>query len=172
MAIKRRMVAMIGYSDRIAGALRLGLWMHRRIPMLGTALSIVIDKLVFLFYTVDGSSRRIDVKDLRIPHPGGVLLGGNGIVSRGRVLVNAGVKFVGPIPDDPDYLAAHARGEVFTLGDNVVLGANAVLIGPLTICDNVLIGAMSLVNSDIAEPGVYVGTPARKISNVARDVWF
>lgn len=172
MSIRRRLAAAINYSGRIAWALRLGLWLHRRVPVLGTALSIVIDKAIYFFYGVDASSRRIDVADLRIPHPGGVLLGGNGIVSRGRVMVNAGVNFVGPMPDDPDYLARHATGDVFALGDNVVVGASAVLIGPLTICDNVLIGALSLVNSDITEPGVYVGAPARKTSDSTRDVWF
>lgn len=172
MSIRRRLVAVIGYSGRIAWALRLGFWLNKRVPVLGKALSIIIDKAVYFFYGVDASSRRIDVADLRIPHPGGVLLGGNGIVSPGRVLVNSGVKFVGSIPDDPDYLARHAEGNVFAVGDNVVVGAGAVLIGPITICNNVLIGAMSLVNFDITEPGVYVGVPARRISESARDVWF
>ena len=33
----------------------------------------------------------------------------------------------------------------------------------IKICDNTTIGAMSFVNKDILEPGVYVGVPAKKI---------
>ena len=64
-----------------------------------------------------------------------------------------------------------ANAGVFVLGDNVVIGANSVVMGPVDICDNVLIGAMSLVNRSIAEPGVYVGVPARKVSAEVSDEW-
>ena len=60
---------------------------------------------------------------------------------------------------------------MFVLGDNVVIGANSVVMGPVDICDNVLIGAMSLVNKSISEPGVYVGVPARKVSAEVSDEW-
>jgi len=52
-----------------------------------------------------------------------------------------------------------------------VFGANAVVIGPIDICDNVVIGAMNLVNKSITEPGVYVGTPVRRIADVSSDEW-
>ncbi|MEO9461766.1 MAG: hypothetical protein ABJ242_03430 [Marinomonas sp.] len=169
---RNRLSSWVGYHSRVAAGLRLGRWLAGHIPFIGSALSILVDKGLFFFYNIDGSSRRIDVSSLHVPHPGGILLGGNGIVSDGRVLVNAGVKFVGPMPDDEPYLERHARGDVFNVGDNVVFGTNSVIIGPVTICDDVLIGAMSMVNKDIAEPGVYVGVPARKIADEVRDVWF
>jgi acetyltransferase-like isoleucine patch superfamily enzyme len=100
-----------------------------------------------------------------------VLLGGNGIVSKGRVAVMAGVKFVGRSPTDAEYLARHREQRVFVLGDNVVIGANSVILGPIDICDNVLIGALSLVNRSISEPGVYVGIPARKVSSEVSEEW-
>nr|HQU73633.1 N-acetyltransferase [Calditrichia bacterium] len=34
---------------------------------------------------------------------------------------------------------------------------------PVRICDNVVIGAGSVVTRDITEPGIYAGNPARKI---------
>jgi len=172
MSLKRFITSQIPVTNRITGLLQLGRWFSMTIPVIGTVISICLDKFIFFIYGVDGSSRRINVRHLRIPHPGGVLLGGNGINSNGRVLVNAGVKFVGVMPDNSYYLERHERGNVFELGDNVVIGANSVLIGPVSICDNVLIGAMSLVNKDITEEGVYVGCPAIKISNEVRDVWF
>ena len=102
----------------------------------------------------------------------GILLGGNGIVSPGRVAIMAGVKFVGRHPADPDYLARHREGRVFQLGDNVVIGANSVVVGPVEICDNVVVAAMSLVNRSIAEPGTYAGIPAKKVrEEIPGDDW-
>ncbi len=46
------------------------------------------------------------------------------------------------------------------IGDNVSIGSNATIL-PVQICDNVVIGAGSVVTKDINEPGVYAGNPAR-----------
>ena len=34
---------------------------------------------------------------------------------------------------------------------------------PVTVCDDVVIGAGSVVTKDITEPGTYVGNPARRL---------
>ena len=49
------------------------------------------------------------------------------------------------------------------LGDRCFIGAGAVVIDKISICDDVTVGAGSVVIRDITEPGVYVGSPARKI---------
>ena len=51
------------------------------------------------------------------------------------------------------------------VGNKVSIGSNAT-IPPVRICDGVVIGAGAVVTSDIAEPGIYAGNPARKIRNV------
>jgi len=57
------------------------------------------------------------------------------------------------------------KGNV-VIGNNVLVGAN-VYIGPgIEICDNVLIGANSVVNKSIFEPGVYAGNPMVKVSGI------
>lgn len=48
------------------------------------------------------------------------------------------------------------------LGNKVYVGSNSTLL-PVTICDDVVIGAGSVVTKDITEPGTYVGNPARKL---------
>lgn len=50
-----------------------------------------------------------------------------------------------------------------TIGNRVYIGTGAVIKEKVSICDDVIIGALSFVNRDITEPGTYVGTPARKI---------
>lgn len=52
-----------------------------------------------------------------------------------------------------------------TIGDNVSIGSNATIL-PVKICDNVVIGAGSVVTKNIEEPGVYVGNPAKKVRNL------
>jgi acetyltransferase-like isoleucine patch superfamily enzyme len=46
------------------------------------------------------------------------------------------------------------------IGNHVSIGSNVTIL-PITICDNVVIGAGSVVTKDITKPGVYVGTPAQ-----------
>ena len=46
------------------------------------------------------------------------------------------------------------------IGNQVSIGTNATVL-PVNICDRVVIGAGAVVTKDIAEPGVYVGNPAR-----------
>ena len=83
----------------------------------------------------------------------------------------SGVKLGGRLPNDELYLEKHKQQKVFEFGDNVVIGTSSVLLGPLTICDNVMIGSMSLVNKSINEPGVYVGIPVKKVSENISYEW-
>jgi len=46
------------------------------------------------------------------------------------------------------------------LGNRVSVGTNATIL-PVTICDQVVIGAGAVVTKDIAVPGIYAGNPAR-----------
>ena len=170
--MKSFLINLISMSWQVKMLIGLGGFLGNRVPIVGKLLSIIVDRVILLFFALDVSSRNIFVHDLRIPHPTGVLLGGNGIRSNGRVLVNAGVKFVGRSPNDPVYLQRHAEKAVFCLGDKVMVGANSVLIGPLEICDDVVIGAMSTVTKNITVVGTYVGSPARRVGDSNASAWF
>ena len=50
-----------------------------------------------------------------------------------------------------------------TIGDNVTLGANVVIIGNVRIGNNVTIGAGSVVVRDVPDNAIVVGNPARII---------
>lgn len=52
-----------------------------------------------------------------------------------------------------------------SVGNRVSIGSNATIL-PIRICDDVVIGAGSVVTKDIAEPGIYAGNPARKIREI------
>ena len=48
------------------------------------------------------------------------------------------------------------------IGNNVSIGSNSTIL-PIEICNNVVIGAGSVVTKNITDPGVYVGNPAKKL---------
>ena len=48
------------------------------------------------------------------------------------------------------------------ISDKVSIGSNSTIL-PVTICNNVVIGAGSVVRKNIVEPGVCAGNPAKKI---------
>lgn len=51
----------------------------------------------------------------------------------------------------------------FIIGDNVQMGAQSVILGPVCLGHNLVIGALSLVNSDFENDKVLVGIPAREL---------
>jgi len=53
------------------------------------------------------------------------------------------------------------------IGDNVSIGSNATIL-PVNICDNVVIGAGSVVTKDINRPGIYVGNPAKLLRQLEK----
>jgi acetyltransferase-like isoleucine patch superfamily enzyme len=50
------------------------------------------------------------------------------------------------------------------IGNNVSIGSNATIL-PVSICDNVVIGAGAVVTKDIEQSGIYVGNPAKKMKS-------
>lgn len=50
--------------------------------------------------------------------------------------------------------------EATSVGDRVSIGSNATIL-PVSICNDVVIGAGSVVTRDISKPGTYAGNPAR-----------
>lgn len=94
-------------------------------------------------------------KSFYIGHFGGIILnaqtviGNNCNISQG---VTIGVSGTG-----------EKRG-VPVIGNNVYIGANAVVAGKITVGDNAVIGACSLVTSDVNSNAVVVGVPATEVS--------
>jgi len=50
-----------------------------------------------------------------------------------------------------------------TVGSHCMIGAGATVIDKVSVCDRVIVGANSTVVSSIDRPGVYVGSPARRV---------
>ena len=61
------------------------------------------------------------------------------------------------------YLTADGECKPVRIGDNVFIGAGTIIAPGVTICSDAVIGALSFVNKDITEPGIYAGSPVKRI---------
>jgi acetyltransferase-like isoleucine patch superfamily enzyme len=82
-----------------------------------------------------------------------VTIGDECFISHGAMFINDPFATGGPA-GKPDLWRATR------LGNRVSVGTNATIL-PVTICDQVVIGAGAVVTKDITESGIYVGNPAR-----------
>jgi serine acetyltransferase len=130
-----------------------------RFGVFGKAISIALDNLMLTLYGIELTARTLDIKQLVVGHSTGVVLGGNGIRCTGRLHLSSGVVFARRYSLD----AGTEPDVFFDIHGDLTVGANTVILGPIKICGPVTLGALTLVTRDILEPGVYIGTPARKI---------
>src|SRR6266576_4827400 len=82
-----------------------------------------------------------------------VSIGDDCFISHGAMFIND--VFVAGGPAEKPQLWRPTK-----LGNRVSVGTNATIL-PVTICDQVVIGAGAVVTKDIVEPGIYAGNPAR-----------
>ncbi len=85
-----------------------------------------------------------------------VTIGNNCFISHGAMFINDTFSEGGPAGgDETKWLKTE-------IGSHVSIGTNATIL-PVKICNNVVIGAGSVVTRDITESGIYAGNPAKRI---------
>ena len=95
------------------------------------------------------------------------------IMHLGSILVNENVK-VGKncsIHINTALVAGGTSSEAPLLGDNIVIGIGAILIGGIKIGNNCAIGAGAVVNKSFDDNNTIAGVPAKIISNKGSDSW-
>ena len=85
-----------------------------------------------------------------------VTIGEDCFISHGVMFVNDLFRKGGPARGD------RTQWGTTRVGNRVSIGTNATVL-PVTICDDVVIGAGSVVTHDILVRGIYAGNPAKKI---------
>jgi len=85
-----------------------------------------------------------------------VSIGESCFVSHGVMFINDSFRKGSPANGDRS-LWGHTQ-----IGDRVCIGSNATIM-PVTVCNDVVIGAGSVVTKDISKSGIYAGNPARFI---------
>ena len=85
-----------------------------------------------------------------------VEIGDDCVVAHGVMFINDLFGTGGPAQGDK------TQWKSTRIGNKVSIGSNATIL-PVTICDNVVIGAGSVVTKNISESGIYAGNPAKLI---------
>ena len=64
------------------------------------------------------------------------------------------------------YQTDREYGKPITIGNNCWIGGNVTILPGVTIHDNVVVGAGSVVTKDLESGAIYVGNPARKLRDI------
>ena len=83
-----------------------------------------------------------------------VTIGDDTVVAHGVMFINDLFKTGGPANNNRDLWASTK------IGNKVSIGTGSTILA-VNICDNVVIGAGSVVTKDITKPGIYAGNPAK-----------
>lgn len=88
-----------------------------------------------------------------------VTIGNDCFIGHGVMFINDLFSTGGPARGDK------SKWKSTQIGNNVSIGSNATIL-PITICDNVVIGAGAVVTKNITQSGIYAGNPAKFIKNI------
>ena len=88
-----------------------------------------------------------------------VTIGDDCFISHGAMFINDVFSTGGPPRAD------RISGAQPRIGHGVSIGTNATIL-PVTICDQVVVGAGAVVTKNITQPGIYVGNPARLLRSL------
>lgn len=97
---------------------------------------------------------------------GGLEIGSNVVISDYTCVISHKHLFVKNKGLSNEYISARTR-----IGSYVWLCEGVKVIPGITICDNVIVGAGSIVTRDIVEEGIYVGIPTKKIRDMENERW-
>ena len=96
--------------------------------------------------------------------PGCYIQGINGIHFGSNIEIGPGVRIISSNHQEDDY-SISKKSEPIYIGNNVWLGSNAIILPEVTIGDNVVIGAGSVVTKNIPSNSIAVGNPCRVIKH-------
>lgn len=128
---------------------RLFSWLHRR-GLPGQPLRFFCERFIEVTTGISIPARCRIGAGLRIHHFGGIILHPTAVLGENCTLYH------GVTIGDKG-----GAGGAAVIGDNVLLGAGAKILGELTIGDNVIVGANAVVTRDVPSDTVAVGSPAR-----------
>lgn len=117
-------------------------------------LAYLLHYLMRVLYAMDIHPAARIAPGVVIDHGIGVVIGSTASVGRGTLIyhgVTLGTKHPCTGKRHPD------------VGENVILGAGAKILGPIKVGNNAIVGANAVVVRDVPENAVVVGVPARLV---------
>lgn len=144
----------------IGESFKLIFW-YRVVSFLRLNNRIVLEKVAVRFwryyrykYNITLPIETVVGDGLFMPHVGSIVINGSTKIGR-NVNISQGVT-----------IGVSRRGKVGVpvIGDDVFIGPGAVIVGKISIGNNVAIGANSVVNFDVLDGAVVAGNPGRIVS--------
>jgi len=105
-----------------------------------------------------------------IDHGAGLVIGETAIIGKNVTIYQQAT--LGGISPSIDSASQRDLKRHPTLGDNVIVGSGAQILGPIHIGSNSRIGANAVVIRDVPENMTYVGVPARKQESSIKKEYF
>lgn len=90
-------------------------------------------------------------------HPELITVESGAIITQGTIILTHYI--------DPIRRGIHFRNGTVHIGKSAFIGCNTVICNSVTIGDNSIVGAGSIVTKDIPENEIWAGNPARKIKD-------
>lgn len=98
-----------------------------------------------------------------ITQPTLIKIGNNVEITKGVVILSHDMAWAVNKRLTGDILGSNG---MVTIGNNVFIGMNSIILKGVNIGNNVIIGCGSIVTKDVEDDSVYVGNPAKKISTI------
>jgi len=140
------------FSPRVLPVILIRLAAKLRAIGLGP-LGALVSLFVMWAFRVEAPARADIAPGLVLPHPGGIVLG-SAKIGRNAVIyqnVTLGAR---------TFDGAYDLSTRPTLGDDVTVGAGAVVLGPVTVGAGATVAANSLVTRDVPAGATALGVPA------------
>ena len=131
-------------------------------------IGTIIRRILTFIFKCDLSPVAVIPYSTKFPHYLGIVIGSAALGKGCRIQQNVTIGSKYPIPwkevkSLPDIKSIRTYFPV--IGDKVDIGANACILGPIKIGSNSVIGAGSVVITDVESNSIYAGVPAKKIKD-------
>lgn len=145
------------------GLYRLSSW-ARGLPFPARYLGLLLDRLNTLLTGVQLPAAAQFGPGFVIMHPQAVILAPNMVAGSNLTVVGPSVT-IGwlDVDGDPD-------GQCVTIGDDVIVGAGAKVLGPLSVGDRVQIGPNAMLTEDAADDTTVISAARTKVMALAPEV--
>lgn len=127
-----------------------------KVPLIGKILKFFIEYFIRVVYASD-------ISCLATIGPGLVFVHGHDIVIGADVVIGDCCKIFNGVTLGNKDTTQTSTGNQPVVGDNVTLSTGAKILGPVTLGDNVVVGANSVVIRNCDSNTVVAGVPARVV---------
>ena len=145
-----------GLEFHLLALYRISRFFRLKVPLLGPLVSVIVRHVMRVYTSCDISPLAVIEKGVSFPHPIGIVIGEG-------VHLRTGAKVWQHVT-----IGSHGKsGEKMAypeVRENVRIYAKASVIGGVTVGAGAVVGAHSLVLSDVLENAVVAGVPAKPIA--------